>query len=198
AFAGALDTVPHSEVSQLVLPATAPKASMMPPIISPHTAITETMMPRTRPQRRFFFSFFGGVSATGSGSGRCQVSGAAANGSQEGGVGRPWGKGYPATGSNIDKSMCSSSVTVGGVASKPAGAFGRRLSSRYHPPMPTIIGKSMVNALGEKIIGRRNPTMKMTKSVMPKLFSEVDLPSEFLGRSLFSPKASSMGEVVLE
>src|SRR5699024_3694967 len=94
--------------------------------------------------------------------------------------------------------MCSSSVTGCGVASKPAGAFGRRLCSRYHPPMPTIIGKSMGNALGEKSIGRKNATMKTTTREMPKLFYEVDLPSEFLGRSLFSPQASSMGEVVLE
>src|SRR5699024_341556 len=107
----------------------------------------------------------------------------------------------PSIGSNIDKSMCSSrggSVCCCGVASKPAGASGRRLCSKYQPPTPAAIGSSMVSELEEKISGRIKPTAKIIAKVIPKDFSEVDLPLEFLGRSFFSPKASSNGEVVLE
>src|SRR5699024_5011952 len=107
----------------------------------------------------------------------------------------------PSIGSNIDKSMCSSRGRSGcccGVASKPGGVSGRRWCSKYQPPTPAAIGSSMVKELEEKISGRINPTAKIIARVTPKDFSEVDLPSEFFGRSFFSPKASSKGEVVLE
>src|SRR5690625_7302886 len=97
--------------------------------------------------------------------------------------------------------MCSSrggSACCCGVASKPAGASGRRLCSKYQPPTPAAIGSSMVSELEEKISGRIKPTAKTLARVTPKDFSEVDLPSEYYGRSLLSPKASSKGEGVSE
>src|SRR5699024_4252084 len=97
--------------------------------------------------------------------------------------------------------MCSSrggSACCCGVASKPAGASGRRLCSKYQPPTPAAIGSSMVKELEEKVSGRIHPTATIIARVTPKDFSAVDLPSEFFGRSFFSPKASSKGEVVLE
>src|SRR5699024_11599640 len=93
--------------------------------------------------------------------------------------------------------MCSSrggSVCCCGVASKPAGASGRRLCSKYQPPTPAAIGSSMVSELEEKISGRIKPKAKIIARVMPKDFSEVDLPSEFFGRYLFSHKLSSYGD----
>src|SRR5699024_3493103 len=73
-----------------------------------------------------------------------------------------------------------------------------RLCNKYHAPTPAMIGSSMVSEPEEKMSGRINPTAKMTARVVPRPFSEVDLPAEFLGRSFFSPKASSNGEVDLE